>query len=64
MLLRGLARALAWSWGWLVRGFISSRVQKNAKKVQKNAKLFAYMEFFLYLCIGIGNSPGRNYLTL
>ena len=71
LLLRGsglvCARIMGCSWRGvgLDRAWVySSKVQKNAKKVQKNAKIFAYMEYFLYLCIGFGNSPVRNYLTL
>ena len=71
LVLGGIGLDLAMIMGWIRRGLWAgialvywSRVQKNAKKMQKNAKIFAYMENFLYLCIGFGNSPGHNYLTL
>ena len=50
---------LAWSpWAGL------ARLQKNAKKMQKNAILFAYVKKKLYLCIGFGNSPNHNLIIV
>ena len=64
----GLARFWAGLWrglGKVLRGSgLDYGMQKNAKKVQKNAKIFAYMDFFLYLCIGFGNSSNRNHLKI
>ena len=70
LLLRGVGLDFGLIKRWIRRGLwagiarvLQERVQKNAKKVQKNANIFAYMENFLYLCIGFGNSSSHNNLT-
>lgn len=62
-----LAMIMGWSWrgsGGGVGGDGYRMVQKNAKKMKKNARIFAYMEKKQYLCIGFGNSPSHNHLIL
>lgn len=57
----------AWCWDGSGVGemtVISRGLQKNAKKMQKNARLFAYVKKKQYLCSGFGNGPNRNHLMI
>lgn len=60
----GIARIMGWFWrglGMVQAWWLWQFVQKNAKKMQKNAILFAFVKKKQYLCIGFGNSPSHNH---